>query len=436
MLKHCEIFKSSAFLFKEEEDVTVHGKVSAALTLMLCLSLTVFALTDAVNATNGLEKVRLFDSKTLPIHGYMVYRYNSNTSATNVEIGIPLWAPNFWSEIKLLKTDCQNAKLIATGSGFEKYNESEDDYELAEEGDPDAIYVAGFKFAELKPYQEVTVDFWFTLSISKVDMSGILLEHVGNVSEAEEALGDPYQKYVNKTYYWDYTNSTVQKVIDEINVALNGSENVYEVVYATINWFSDNMVYREHSDYPSGRLRASQIFNETTNDGKYYGVCRHFADAFTAIMRGFSVPAKMVHGLVFYDSGGEVGVVFSGGHAWCEVYMPKVGWVPVEVTISDKYMRDVVRVGLISEYYYLSQYVEFTNSAPDKDGEGEKEPYENLVGAYWNWRVGEVPIGTLEGILHYVLSVPIIDWVLIALVVALAVDVYMLRKKVEATAQW
>ncbi|MEA2090092.1 MAG: transglutaminase-like domain-containing protein [Thermoproteota archaeon] len=419
----------------------MHGKVSAAFTLMLCLSLTIFTPTDMVNAANGLENIQLFDSKMLHVHGYIVYRYNSNTSAANVEVGIPLWAPNFWSEITLLKTSCENAKLIGTGSGFEKYNATKDDYDLAGEGDPDAIYVAGFKFEELKPYQMVTVHFWFKLSISKVDMSGMLPKYVGTVSEAknvsEEALGGPYQKYVNETYYWDYNNSTVQKVINEINATLSGGKNIYEIVYATINWFSHNMTYREHSDYPSGRLRASQIFNETTSDGKYYGVCRHFADAFTAIMRGFGVPSKMGQGLVFYDMGGDVGVVFSGGHAWCEVYMPNVGWVPVEVTISDKYMRDIVRVGLISEYYYLPQYVEFAHSGPEKeDGEGEKKPYENLVGAYWNWKVGEVPIGTVEGIMQYILSIPIMDWVLLALVVALAVDVYLLRKKIEAITQW
>jgi transglutaminase-like putative cysteine protease len=332
--------------------------------------------------------------------------------------------------------------LVAKGSGFEKYNKTEGEYDLAREGDSDAIYVAGFEFEELKPYQEVTVHFWFKLSISKVDMSGILPQHVGTVSESknasEETLGGPYERYTDESYYWDYNCPTVQaKVIDEINKTLDRSENVYEIVYATINWFSTNMVYKQHQDYPSGRLRASQIFNETTNEGKYYGVCRHFADAFTTIMRGFGVPAKMVHGLVFHDMGGNVGVLFSGGHAWCEVYMPNVGWVPVEITISDKYMRDVVRVGLISEYYYLPQYVEFAHSAPGEgERDGKKEPYENLVGAYWNWKVGEAPIGTPEGLIYYILSVPVINWILIAIVIALAVDVYFLRKRIEKITQW
>jgi transglutaminase-like putative cysteine protease len=86
-------------------------------------------------------------------------------------------------------------------------------------------------------------------------------------------------------------------------------------------------------------------------------------------MRGFGVPTNLFNGLVFYDMGGDVGVIFSGAHAWCEVYMPNIGWVPVEVTISDKYLRDIVRVGLISDYYYLPIYKEFAHPAPEAPSE-------------------------------------------------------------------
>ena len=207
--------------------------------------------------------------------------------------------------------------------------------------------------------------------------------------------------------------------------------------YATIDWFSTHMVYREHEDYPDQRLKASRILNETievTGDGeKRYGVCRHFAEVFVAIMRGFGIPCNLFNGLVFSDMGGTVGVVFSGGHAWCEVYMPNIGWVPVEVTISDRYIRDIVRVGLISPYYYLPIYKEFKNSEPEETEEqGEsKEPYEYLIAAYWGWGVGEVPILTLEGLIHTVVSMPIINWILLVAVIVLTVDSIMVRQKIK-----
>jgi hypothetical protein len=266
-------------------------------------------------------------------------------------------------------------------------------------------------------------------------MTGLSPENVGNVSVAKEAV-DP--KYLNKTYYWDYSNASVQKVIKAINET-TGSDNVYDIVYGTIDWFSKNMVYREHEDYPTARLRASQILNETISvhgETKRYGVCRHFADAFVAIMRGFGIPANLMDGLIFYDMGGSVGVIFGGGHAWCEVYMPNVGWVPVEVTISDKYVRDIVRVGIISPYYYLPIYKEFTNTEPGEDGEaGEPEEYENLIPAYWHWAVGEAPALTIEGIIHAIVSTPVITWILAVIVIALIVDSVLVRRKIRELAR-
>jgi len=321
-----------------------------------------------------------------------------------------------------------------------KYNVATEDYDPADKNDQDAIYGATFFFTDVQPYQEIKAEVWIKLSISKVDTSLILSEHVGNVSDAAIQLSaTDYGKYTNEEYYWDYNSESVQNVIEDINANYShGSENVYDMVLATINWFSTHMVYMEHEDYPAQRLRASQILNETTEvagEEKRYGVCRHFTDAFVAIMRGFGVPTNLFNGLVFYDMGGDVGVIFSGGHAWCEVYMPNIGWVPVEVTISDRYLRDIVRVGLISEYYYLPTYKEFAHSAPKPPGEPEepKEPYEYLVGAYWGWGVSEVPpAGNLETIIYAIKSTPVMVWILLAVIVVLIVDSILIRRKIKA----
>jgi len=406
----------------------VPKKTGVTLILIISICATIFAFVTDVGNADALGEVRLFDSRKLYVHGYMVYRYNCNASSGSVEFSIPLWANNYWSDIRLLKTE-----PTALGSGYAKYNVVSEEHNLpANKDEHDAIYGVNFEFTDVKPYQEIKAEVWFQLSISKVDMSRILREHVGNISVAKTEVAS---KYMEEQYYWDYSNSSVQNVIKEINQTIEGSRNVYDVVYATIEWFSTNMVYREHEDYPTQRLRASQILNETvTVDGnvtKRYGVCRHFTEAFIAIMRGFGVPTNLFNGLIFYDMGGDVGVVFSGGHAWCEVYMPNVGWVPVEVTISDRYLRDIVRVGLISEYYYLPIYKEFTHPTPKEPEEPEdKESYEYLIGAYWGWGAGEVPpAGTLDSLIHAITSTPIIDWILLAIVIVLIVDRIMMRRK-------
>ena len=396
---------------------------------------TVFAPIDEASTAVNPGEVRLFDRQTLYVHGYMVFRYNSNVSSDSVEFSMPLWANNFWSDVSLLRT-----KPTASGSGYAKYNVDSEEHDLpADKQDHDAIYAANFDFTDVQPYQEITAEVWFKLSISKVDMSEILSKDVGNVSDASSQLGaTDYGRYTSEEYYWDYENSSVQEVIKEINQTIRDSQNVYDIVYATINWFSTNMVYMEHEDYPTQRLKASQILSETIaiedNVTKRYGVCRHFTDAFVAIMRGFGVPTNLFNGLVFYDIGGDVGVLFSGGHAWCEVYMPNIGWVPVEVTISDRYLRDIIRVGLISEYYYLPTYKEFAHPEPKPPGEpGDKKPYEYLAGSYWGWGVSEAPpTGTLESLIHAIKSTPIMVWILLAVIVVLIVDSALIWERIKA----
>jgi len=396
------------------------------------LSISLFAiilLPICQVTTAGISgKVWLFDSRTLYVHGYTTYRYNSN-APSDVEFSMPLWANNFWSDVSILQTT-----PVALGDGYAKLNASSGEYIEAYKDDIDAIYGVSFGFASVQPYQEIRADVWMKLSISKVDMSGVLSEDVGNVSAIKNLLTD-YNTCINETYYWDYSNPSVQQVIQEINATLGSPENVYDIVYATTNWFSKNMVYMEHEDYPNQRLKASQVLNETIeapgNQTKRYGVCRHFVDAFIAIMRGFGIPANLFDGIVFYDMGGTVGIIFAGSHAWCEVYMPNLGWVPLEVTIPDELTRDVVRVGLISDYYYFPIYKEVVNLGPKPAGQ-PTEPYQNLIASYWGWGVGEVPMGTLEGIIHAITSIPVIDWILLVLIIALAIDGYMMRKKIGA----
>lgn len=63
------------------------------------------------------------------------------------------------------------------------------------------------------------------------------------------------------------------------------------------------------------------------------GYCIHFATAATAMYRALGLPSRTVTGVAFNARAGqETEVLGENAHAWAEVYIDALGWVPVEVT--------------------------------------------------------------------------------------------------------
>lgn len=72
------------------------------------------------------------------------------------------------------------------------------------------------------------------------------------------------------------------------------------------------------------------------------GVCRHYATAATMLYRALGIPARYTEGyLVKTEAKKQWHDVYAPGHAWVEVYIDELGWVPVEVTAgSDGFELD------------------------------------------------------------------------------------------------
>ena len=66
------------------------------------------------------------------------------------------------------------------------------------------------------------------------------------------------------------------------------------------------------------------------------GICQHYASAATLLFRALGIPARYTVG---YMGQGKTGVwsdvTNKMAHAWVEVYIDTIGWIPVEVTGSD-----------------------------------------------------------------------------------------------------
>ena len=67
------------------------------------------------------------------------------------------------------------------------------------------------------------------------------------------------------------------------------------------------------------------------------GFCEHYASAFTVLMRGANIPARVVTGYMggeFNPITGHLTVRNSEAHAWTEVWLPRIGWHRVDPTAA------------------------------------------------------------------------------------------------------
>lgn len=88
-----------------------------------------------------------------------------------------------------------------------------------------------------------------------------------------------------------------------------------------------------------GSLPSDQDFTEYFLMENKRGYCMHFATAATLLLRNMGVPARYVEGYIMApgnfspSASGYEGIAYDHqAHAWTEIYLDGVGWLPVEVT--------------------------------------------------------------------------------------------------------
>lgn len=330
------------------------GKVfTAVLVSLLILVFTVNAIALCVSYHNVKPYgLKLRDYAEFIVKLKIIVRANKTTSDP---FEINIYANNWWSKLKLLNST-PKPEIV-----YYDYNKGRE----VSESDPFSHIVLIYNFGHMDMYEEREVE--LTLLVEAYKVSGSILaqerKFVGGVSDARRELGREYSVFTEETTWWDYSHPNVQRVIEEIRRSLPSNATVYDIVERILYWISTHMYYYEPEDYPTFRLKASEILNPNrtiiTPEGKrkFFGVCRHFVDVFIALARGLGVPANRFEGLVITEAYGRYWLL--GYHAWAEVYMPGYGWIPVEVTLASRLEYDIIKPGDLI-YYYIPNFHEYT----------------------------------------------------------------------------
>nr|WP_269141945.1 transglutaminase-like domain-containing protein [Lientehia hominis] len=144
--------------------------------------------------------------------------------------------------------------------------------------------------------------------------------------------------------YRDFVYDTYTEVPEELEAFLDEYREVNGLTaenYPYPRAFADAVVYQVQSvntyTLTPGLTPEGKDFVQYFLTENHQGYCRHFASAAALLLRSAGVPARYVEGYAVSpeaetDEDGWVRLPDSSAHAWVEIYVSGMGWIPVETT--------------------------------------------------------------------------------------------------------
>lgn len=146
-------------------------------------------------------------------------------------------------------------------------------------------------------------------------------------SQTDAEIPSKYQKYTKPvTYLWQSDHPKIQNKAMELT---SGENDYYSKAVRILEWVENHLDYSVQSVEHS----ASWAYNSKVGD------CSEYSNLFIALCRSAGIPAKAVSGYLpftgLYDSKSSTTADFTKtGHQWVIIYLPSVGWIPVDLTYN------------------------------------------------------------------------------------------------------
>src|SRR5699024_10601626 len=161
-----------------------------------------------------------------------------------------------------------------------------------------------------------------------------------------------YESYYNEFVYDTYTHvpdniaMMLETHLGKVNLEDEDTHVPYEWAIDKITtYLEDNIAY----DMDVGKFDGEQDFLMQLLENERQGYATHFATAATMMFRYFQIPARYVEGYLVTpetvnqtEAYEKMFVKGTDAHAWTEIYMDEIGWIPVEVTPTYKDVMEKV----------------------------------------------------------------------------------------------
>ncbi|MFW9833494.1 MAG: transglutaminase family protein [Candidatus Thorarchaeota archaeon] len=145
-------------------------------------------------------------------------------------------------------------------------------------------------------------------------------------STTEELIARTRGNYCSLKKYWEIDDPLVQELSQKAAERASGDEAYARHAFRMVR---ESLKLKTPLDERKGAARAIR---------EKEGDCDEHADLFIALLRAVRIPARRIVGHYYRDG------MDPEPHAWCEVFLKRNGWIPVDPALGN--------FGVMSEHYF------------------------------------------------------------------------------------
>ncbi|MCJ7775196.1 MAG: transglutaminase-like domain-containing protein [Desulfobulbaceae bacterium] len=166
---------------------------------------------------------------------------------------------------------------------------------------------AEFDLFDIQPGKTSTITIRYTITINSLEI---------NLSSCN---GELIQEFIQPELHIEANNPQILSLAENLS---NPAETVCEQVHSFYNYIGDNLIYT-FNDHDWG---AQATFGEMGAD------CTEYTSLMIALSRSQKIPARYLEGILYLENDRDNDGLQE--HAWLEVYLPGIGWAPMDPTFG------------------------------------------------------------------------------------------------------
>lgn len=166
---------------------------------------------------------------------------------------------------------------------------------------------AEFDLSEIHPGMEISIQIQYGVKINRL------------AYDLGKCEGELPTEFVQPELHIESNNIQIIELANQ----LSGSEqNPCQKIRSFYDYIGNTLVY----SYNGANWGAQAALGEMGAD------CTEFASLMIALSRAAGIPARYLEGLLYFPQ--DADPLARTEHAWLEVYLPGVGWVPMDPTLG------------------------------------------------------------------------------------------------------